>query len=81
MKISRLSGGLAVACLLVSAAFSSASAQGTRDAYGNPKAAPSPRPMGSAPTRRGPGSGNQPTYSSAKGGPATGGVRLASGVV
>ena len=54
MKISRLSGGLAVACLLISAAATSASAQGTRDAYGNPKAAPSPRPMGSAPARRAP---------------------------
>lgn len=64
MKISRLSGGLAVACLFVSAAFTAASAQGTRDAYGNPKAAPSARPMGSVPTRRAPGSSKQPTYSS-----------------
>ena len=52
MKFSRLSGGLAVACLLISAAAGSASAQGTRDAYGNPKAAPSPR--ASAPMRRAP---------------------------
>lgn len=52
MKISRLPGGLAVACLLISAAATSASAQGTHDAYGNPKAAPSPR--ASAPARRAP---------------------------
>ena len=52
MKISRLSGGLAAACLLISAAATTASAQGTRDAYGNPKAAPSPR--ASAPGRRAP---------------------------
>ena len=60
MKFSRLSGGLAAACLLISAAASSASAQGTRDAYGNPKAAPSPR--ASAPMRRAP-SYNKPAYS------------------
>ncbi|WP_035559486.1 porin family protein [Hymenobacter sp. IS2118] len=52
MKISRLSGGLAVACLLISAAAGSASAQGARDAYGNPKAAPSPR--ATTPARRAP---------------------------
>ena len=50
MKTSRLSGGLAAACLFVSAVATTASAQGARDAYGNPKAAPSPR--SSAPTRR-----------------------------
>ena len=51
MKFPRLSGGLAAACLLVSAAANTASAQQVyRDAYGNPKAAPSARPMG--PTRR-----------------------------
>ena len=61
MKISRLSGGLAVACLFVSAACSTASAQGARDAYGNPKAAPSPRPMGTPTTRRAPSYSNQPT--------------------
>ena len=60
MKFSRLSGGLAVACLLISAAAGSASAQGTRDAYGNPKAAPSPR--ASVPMRRAP-SYNKATYS------------------
>ena len=60
MKFSRLSGGLAAACLLISAAAGSASAQGTRDAYGNPKAAPSPR--ASAPTRRAPAY-NKPAYS------------------
>ena len=60
MKFSRLSGGLAVACLLISAAAGSASAQGTRDAYGNPKAAPSPR--ASAPMRRAP-SYNKAAYS------------------
>ena len=80
MKISRLSGGLAVACLFVSAAFSTASAQGARDAYGNPKAAPSPRPMGSAPTRRAAGPArSQPTYSSSNGSNSsvgTGGVRF-----
>ena len=54
MKFSRLSGGLAVACLLISAAVTSASAQGTRDAYGNPKAAPSPRTGAAAPSRRAP---------------------------
>ena len=59
MKISRLSGGLAVACLVVSAtAAPSASAQGTRDAYGNPKAAPSPR--ASAPMRRAPAYSQRP---------------------
>ncbi len=61
MKISRLSGGLAVACLFVAAAAGSASAQGTRDAYGNPKAAPSPRPMGTV--RRAPSYNSKPTYS------------------
>ena len=60
MNFSRLSGGLAAACLLISAVAGSASAQGTRDAYGNPKAAPSPRPMGTV--RRAP-VGSQPTYS------------------
>ncbi|MET4074160.1 porin family protein [Hymenobacter sp. UYCo722] len=77
MKISRLSGGLAVACLFVSAASSPASAQGTRDAYGNPKAAPSPRPMGSATTRRAPSYSNQPAQSSSStSSPATGGVHF-----
>jgi len=52
MKFSRLSGGLAAACLLISAAVTTASAQGPRDAYGNPKATPSPRT--SAPGRRAP---------------------------
>ena len=76
MKISRLPGGLAVACLLVSAAFSTASAQGARDAYGNPKAAPSPRPMGSATTRRAPRDAQQPTYSSSNSSSASSGVRF-----
>ena len=76
MKISRLSGGLAAACLLISATFTTASAQGARDAYGNPKAAPSPRPMGSAPTRRAP-SYSKPTYStSASTSNSTSGVRF-----
>lgn len=61
MKISRLSGGLAAACLLISGAFTTASAQGPRDAYGNPKAAPSPRPAG--PVRRTPTYSSKPTYS------------------
>ena len=78
MKISRLSGGLAVACLFVTAAFSTASAQGARDAYGNPKAAPSPRPMGSQPTRRALGYSKQPTYSPSNSSSVgtTGGVRF-----
>ena len=79
MKISRLSGGLAVACLFVSATFSTASAQGARDAYGNPKAAPSPRPMGSTSTRRAAGPARpQPTYSPANSSSSvgTGGVRF-----
>ena len=77
MKISRLSGGLAVACLLVSAACTSASAQGARDAYGNPKAAPSPRPMGSAPSRRAAGPARpQPTYSAGTSASAAGSVRF-----
>ena len=76
MKISCLSGGLAVACLFISATCSTASAQGTRDAYGNPKAAPSPRPMGSATTRRAAGNSTQPTYSSSNSGTATSGVRF-----
>ena len=62
MKISRLSGGLAVACLLISSAFSTASAQSTRDAYGNPKSAPSPRPMGSV-RRSAPVYSSKPSYS------------------
>ena len=79
MKISRLSGSLAVACLFVSATFSTASAQGARDAYGNPKAAPSPRPMGSTSTRRAAGPARpQPTYSPANSSSSvgTGGVRF-----
>lgn len=60
MKISRLSGGLAAACLLISAVATTASAQGPRDAYGNPKAAPSPRTA--APGRRAPVR-SQSTYS------------------
>ena len=76
MKISRLSGGLAVACLFVSVACSTASAQGTRDAYGNPKAAPSPRPMGSPTTRRGPSYSNQPANTSSNSSAATGGVHF-----
>ena len=72
MKSSRLSGGLAAACLFVAAAASSASAQGTRDAYGNPKAAPSPRPM--APTRRGPASTQAVASPSGSGSPS--GVRF-----
>ncbi|MBR7721846.1 porin family protein [Hymenobacter properus] len=62
MKFSRLSGGLAAACLLISAAAGSASAQVYRDAYGNPKAAPSPKPMGSSSSRRTP-SYSKPAYS------------------
>ena len=61
MKISRLSGGLAAACLFISAVATTASAQGARDAYGNPKAAPSPR--ASAPMRRSAGY-SKPAYSS-----------------
>ncbi|MCI1188339.1 PorT family protein [Hymenobacter sp. DH14] len=77
MKISRLSGGLAVACLFASAAFSTASAQGARDAYGNPKAAPSPRPMGSQSTRRAASPARQQaTYSSANSNSGTSGVRF-----
>ena len=60
MKISRLSGGLAAACLVISAVTTPASAQGARDAYGNPKAAPSPR--SSAPVRRSSGY-SKPSYS------------------
>ena len=59
MKISRLPGGLAAACLLFSSL--AVSAQGARDAYGNPKAAPSPRPMGAP--RRSPATSQQPAYS------------------
>lgn len=60
MKFSRLSGGLAAACLLISAATTSASAQQVyRDAYGNPKAAPSTRPMGSS-ARQAPSYSRQP---------------------
>ena len=43
MKFSRLSGGLAVACLLVSAVAGSASAQSRRDSYGSSKPASAPR--------------------------------------
>ena len=60
MKISRLSGGLAAACLFISAVATTASAQGARDAYGNPKAAPSPR--ASAPVGRSRGY-SKPSYS------------------
>lgn len=67
MKISRLSGGLAAACLLVSALAGSVSAQQVyRDAYGNPKAAPSPKPMGSA--RRTPAYSSKPSYSASASG-------------
>ena len=69
MKISRLSGGLAAACLFISAVASTASAQGTRDAYGNPKAAPSPR--ASAPVGRSRGY-SKPSYSSPTSGSASG---------
>ncbi len=71
MKISRLPGGLAAACLLFSAL--AVSAQGARDAYGNPKAAPSPRPMGT-PARRAPATSQQPAYSPAA--TSAGGVRF-----
>jgi hypothetical protein len=76
MKISRLTGGLAAACLFVSALATPAAAQGARDAYGNPKAAPSPRPMGSAGTRRAPSYSNQPARSSSNSSPATSGVHF-----
>ena len=69
MKISCLSGGLAVACLFISAVASTASAQGARDAYGNPKAAPSPR--ASAPVGRSRGY-SKPSYSSPTSGSASG---------
>lgn len=60
MKFSRLSGGLAAACLLISAVTTTASAQQVyRDAYGNPKAAPSTRPMGSS-ARKAPSYSRQP---------------------
>ncbi|HEX8656960.1 MAG TPA: porin family protein [Hymenobacter sp.] len=73
MKISRLSGGLAAACLLISTLGSPASAQQVyRDAYGNPKAAPSPRPMGSA--RRTTPTYSKPSYSAPTGGSS--GVRF-----
>ena len=61
MKISCLSGGLAAACLLIAGVASPAAAQGSRDAYGNPKAAPSPRT--SAPVRRAASAYNKPTTS------------------
>ncbi|WP_345119897.1 porin family protein [Hymenobacter antarcticus] len=73
MKISRLSGGLAAACLLISAVATTASAQVARDAYGNPKAAPSPR--ASAPVRRSPGY-NKPAYSSPSSSGSASGVRF-----
>ncbi|WP_223827709.1 porin family protein [Hymenobacter armeniacus] len=66
MKFSRLSGGLAAACLLISAFAGSASAQQVyRDAYGNPKAAPSTRPMGSSGAHKAtaPSYSRQPSYS------------------
>ena len=69
MKISRLSGGLAASCLFISAVASTASAQGARDAYGNPKAAPSPR--ASAPVGRSRGY-SKPPYSSPTSGSASG---------
>ena len=72
MHFSRLSGGLAAACLLISAVATPALAQGTRDAYGNPKAAPSPRPM--APARRAPVSA--PAVNAPLGGTRPSGVRF-----
>ncbi|WP_052732583.1 porin family protein [Hymenobacter terrenus] len=60
MKISRLSGGLAAACLLISAVAGSASAQARRDSYGTSKANSLPRataPVYRAPVNR------QPVYS------------------
>ena len=71
MKISRLSGGLAAACLLISTL--SASAQGARDAYGNPKAAPSSRPMGTPARRSTPTYSNKPAYSTST---STSGVKI-----
>ncbi len=76
MKISYLSGGLAAACLSVSALAMPAAAQGARDAYGNPKTAPSPRPMGSPGSRRAPGYSTQPARSSSNSGTAASGVHF-----
>jgi hypothetical protein len=75
MKFSRLSGGLAAACLLISALAGSASAQVYRDAYGNPKAAPSPKPMGSSSSRRAP-SYSKPSYSTSGSTSSNSGVRF-----
>ena len=61
MKISCLPGGLAAACLLFSTL--TVSAQGDRDAYGNPKAAPSPRAAAPGYSRRAPAKTTRPTYS------------------
>ncbi|WP_226163044.1 porin family protein [Hymenobacter terricola] len=74
MKISRLSGGLAVACLLISAVATTASAQQVyRDAYGNPKAAPPTRPMG-APRRT--TTYSKPSNSTSPSASSTSGVRF-----
>jgi opacity protein-like surface antigen len=70
MKISRLSGGLAAACLLISAGTVSAQ-QVYRDAYGNPKPAPSTRPMSSS---RRASSYSKPAYSTPAS--STSGVRF-----
>ena len=75
MKFSRLSGGLAAACLLISGVAGTAAAQGARDAYGNPKAAPSPRPLGGS-TRRAPSYSSKPAYSNSGSSVGTSGVRF-----
>lgn len=54
MKISRLSGGLAVACLFLSTVAGSASAQVRRDSYGSAKASAAPRPTAPVSVRRAP---------------------------
>ena len=75
MKFSRLSGGLAAACLLITATAGSVAAQGARDAYGNPKAAPSPR--ASAPTmRRAPAYSQRPAPGYAAAASTAAGVRF-----
>ncbi|GAC1588114.1 MAG: hypothetical protein NVS3B25_04530 [Hymenobacter sp.] len=71
MNLSRLSGGLAAACLLISAVAGSAAAQYRNDSYGSPKANSAPR--ATAPGRQAP-MRPQPVYTTPASSPS--GVRF-----
>jgi hypothetical protein len=75
MKIQRLLGRLAAACLFVSVVAPAASAQVYRDAYGNPKAAPSSRPGAAPAVRRAAAPASRSSYGSTAASPIRFGVR------